>query len=56
MVDTIGQTTKTFLDNYRTPHGDKLHVVERYRLVDGGNALQADMPSMIRRPSCSPCR
>jgi hypothetical protein len=43
VVDTIGQTTKTFLDNYRTPHGDKLHVVERYRLVDGGNALQADI-------------
>jgi hypothetical protein len=43
VVDTIGQTTKTFLDNYRTPHSDRLHVVERYRLVDGGKALEADI-------------
>jgi hypothetical protein len=43
VVDTIAQTTQTFVDNYRTPHSDRLHVVERYRLVDGGNALQADI-------------
>jgi hypothetical protein len=43
VVDTIGQNTKTFVDNYRTPHSDRLHVVERYRLVDGGDALQADI-------------
>jgi hypothetical protein len=43
VVDTIGQNTKTFIDNYRTPHSDRLHVVERYHLVDGGNALQADI-------------
>jgi len=29
VVDTIGQNTKTFIDNYRTPHSDKLHVIER---------------------------
>src|SRR5215467_15545905 len=28
LIDTIGQTTRTFLDNYRTPHSDKLHVTE----------------------------
>jgi hypothetical protein len=43
VVDTIGLNTKTFVDNYRTPHGDKLHVVERYRLTDGGNTLQAEV-------------
>jgi hypothetical protein len=43
VVDTIGQTTATFLDNYRTPHSDKLHVVERYHLIDGGKAMQADV-------------
>jgi hypothetical protein len=25
---------------YRTPHTDKLHVVERFRLIDGGNTLE----------------
>jgi len=34
VVDTIGLTTKAFVDNYRTPHTDKLHVVERYKLVN----------------------
>src|SRR5215467_10291411 len=33
VVDTIGLNTKTFVDNYRTPHTDKLHVVERFKLV-----------------------
>jgi hypothetical protein len=40
VVDTIGMNDKTYLDNFRTPHSEKLHVVERYRLVDGGKSLQ----------------
>ena len=43
VVDTIGQTTKSFVDLYRTPHSEKLHVVERYRLIEGGKALQVEM-------------
>jgi hypothetical protein len=43
VVDTIGQHTRTFVDNYRTPHSEKLHVVERYRLVDDGKILQAEV-------------
>jgi hypothetical protein len=43
VVDTIGQNTKTFVDNYRTPHSEKLHVVERYRLAEGGKTLQAEI-------------
>jgi hypothetical protein len=42
VVDTIGQTTKSFVDLYRTPHSDKLHVVERFRLTEGGKALQVE--------------
>jgi hypothetical protein len=42
VIDTIGQNTQTFVDNYRTPHSDKLHVVERYHLIDA-NTLQADI-------------
>ena len=43
VVDTIGQNTQTFIDNYRTPHSDKLHVIERFRLIEGGEKLQADI-------------
>jgi hypothetical protein len=34
VIDTVGLNDKTYLDNYRTPHGEKLHVVERWKLVD----------------------
>jgi hypothetical protein len=40
VVDTIGLNDKTFLDNFRTPHTDKLHVVERWKLIDGRERLQ----------------
>ena len=43
VIDTIGLDTRTFIDNYRTPHSDKLHVVERYRLIENGEKLQADL-------------
>jgi hypothetical protein len=39
-VDTIGLNDRTFIDNFRTPHTEKLHVVERYKLIDGGKTLQ----------------
>ncbi len=54
VVDTIGQNTKTFIDNYRTPHSDKLHVVERFHLVEAGEKLQADItiedPAALKQP------
>jgi hypothetical protein len=40
VVDTIAISTKTFVDNYRTPHTDKLHVIERYKLTDGGEMIE----------------
>ncbi len=40
LIDTIGQNAKTFVDPYRTPHSEKLHVVERWRMLDGGQALE----------------
>jgi hypothetical protein len=43
VVDTIGLNDKTFVDNFRTPHTEKLHVVERFRLVDGGKELQVNI-------------
>ena len=43
VVDTIGLNDKTFVDNFRTPHTEKLHVVERFRLVDSGKAMRVDI-------------
>jgi hypothetical protein len=43
VVDTIGLNDRTFVDNFRTPHTDKLHVVERFKLVDGGKAMQVNI-------------
>ena len=28
------------MNNYQTTHTDKMHVVERFRLLDGGKMLQ----------------
>jgi hypothetical protein len=43
VVDTLGLNDKTFVDNFRTPHTEKLHVVERFKLVDGGRAMQVNI-------------
>jgi hypothetical protein len=42
VVDTIGMNDKSFVDSYRTPHTTALHVVERFKLVDGGKALEVN--------------
>jgi hypothetical protein len=39
LVDTVGISTKAFVDNYRTPHSDRLHVVERFKLTGGEQML-----------------
>ena len=43
VVDTIGMNDQTWIDNYRTPHSDKLHVVERFHVINGGKTLQVDV-------------
>jgi len=43
VVDTVGMNDKTYVDNYRTPHSEKLHVVERYQLTDGGKVLEVSV-------------
>jgi hypothetical protein len=40
VVDTIGLNTKTFVDSFRTPHTEKLRVVERWRIIQGGHILE----------------
>ena len=42
MVDTIGLSTEnSYIDNFRTPHSGKLHVVERFTLSPDRNTLTA---------------
>ena len=54
VVDTIGLNDKTYVDNYRTPHTDQIHVVERWKLIEDGNILQAtvtvDDPGAFNMP------
>jgi len=40
VVDTIGISTKSFVDNFRTPHTDRLHVVERFKLSADRKSLE----------------
>ncbi len=40
VVDTIGLNSRTFVDNYRTPHTDKLHVVERFKLTNVDSRIE----------------
>jgi hypothetical protein len=40
VVDTIGLSERTLVDNYQTPHTAQLHVVERFHLIDGGKTLE----------------
>jgi hypothetical protein len=54
VVDTIGQNTNTFVDGYRTPHTTQLHVVERFKIVHDGKALDVsftvDDPGTFYQP------
>jgi hypothetical protein len=43
VVDTVGLNNQTWVDNYRTPHTDRLHVVERFHMVDSAKTLEVDI-------------
>jgi hypothetical protein len=54
VVDTIGQNAKTVVDSFRTPHTEKMHVVQRWHLIDGGKTLEVnitvDDPDTFNQP------
>src|SRR6266700_4059280 len=54
VIDTIGLNTKSFIDNYRTPHTEKLHVVERWRIIEADSILEVrftvDDPDTFNQP------
>jgi hypothetical protein len=42
VVDTVGlSTTNSYIDNFRTPHSEKLHVLERFTIDPDGRNLTA---------------
>jgi hypothetical protein len=43
VVDTIGlaKLPRSYIDNFRTPHSEKLHVVERFTISPDGKSLAA---------------
>jgi len=44
VVDTIGLSTRnSYIDNFRTPHSEKEHVVERFKLSADGKMLEASL-------------
>jgi hypothetical protein len=43
VVDTIGLNDRTPVDNFLTPHTGRLHVVERFRVIEDGRTLEARM-------------
>jgi hypothetical protein len=55
VVDTIGLATKNnYIDNFRTPHTPKEHVVERFSITPDGKSLEAvvtvDDPDTFNEP------
>ncbi|HKD26120.1 MAG TPA: hypothetical protein VKC66_09475 [Xanthobacteraceae bacterium] len=54
VVDTVGLNDRTTVDNYRTPHTEQIHVVERFKMIEGGKTLQAvvtvDDPGAFNMP------
>ena len=56
VIDTIGfaEHPFSFVDNYGTPHTKDLHVVERWKVADGGKTLEAtvmvDDPGTFNAP------
>ena len=43
VVDTIGLSAKTYVDNYQTPHTEQLHVIERFRMIEDGKMLEVNV-------------
>jgi len=40
VVDTVGISANSYVDNFRTPHTDKLHVIERFRISPDRKSLE----------------
>ena len=56
VIDTVGVKTGplAMVDQYGTPYSEALHVVERYRLIDGKAARDAQAAQMKMHPEVIP--
>jgi hypothetical protein len=43
VIDTIGLNTRTIVDDFGTPHTERLHVVERFHMIDAGMTLEVNV-------------
>jgi len=43
VVDTIGISANSYVDNYQTPHTEQLHVIERFHMIDDGKTLEVNV-------------
>jgi hypothetical protein len=43
VVDTIGMNERTYVDEFHTPHSDKLHVIERYHMIESGKTMEVNL-------------
>jgi hypothetical protein len=54
VIDTIGLDDRTAVDGFGTPHTKQMHVIERFRRIDGGNELEVNVhvedPGAFTRP------
>ena len=54
VVDTIQFAKDTYMGPQGLPHSDEMHIVERFRLTDGGKTLEDQMriedPKVLRAP------
>jgi hypothetical protein len=41
VIDTVGMNDRTMIDSFGTPHTEKLHVMERWKLTEQGKMLEA---------------
>lgn len=54
VIDTIGLNDRTHVDLFRTPHSPELHVIERWKLIEGGREIelkvQVEDPRTFKAP------
>jgi hypothetical protein len=43
VVDTIGENNRTYTDRFFTPHSDKIHVIERYKVAADRKTMQVEL-------------
>ena len=43
VVDTIASDTRTFIDQFATPHTEQLHTIERIHMTNGGKNMEVNV-------------